>query len=149
MDWAAPHAASGCLDLDLNRRGWASGHDPAIGTLNRDRSGLAEGQHPAGVMNLVMVMRAQRRQVLEVGASTMSPPGDMVNVTVPERHRTVGNDAGRVEAAQSLTLRSVGEPGGSAKVQLLGTIQKRSVAGDVDHRDPWPTIEVTLESLHG
>ena len=73
---------------------------------------------------------AHGQEVVEVGATTMAPPSDVMNLAVVEPHGTVRDRAPRVDRSQRSSLRDVREPCGAAEVETAGRMDDRSVAHD-------------------
>ena len=69
-----------------------------------------EVELPAVVVDPVVVPRAQRHEVVEIGAAAVAPPVDVMRLASVERHLAAGDRAGRVHHPQRPPLRPRRQP---------------------------------------
>jgi hypothetical protein len=74
-----------------------------------------------------VVPDAYGQEVVEVGASAVAPPSDVVDLAVVEPDGAVGNRARRVDRSERAPLGGVRESGGAAEVQPPGRVHDRAV----------------------
>ena len=101
-----------------------------FGQCEREHAIGPELDDPSFVMDGGVVPNAHGQQILEVGATTVAPPVDVVDLAVVEAGRAVGNRAPGVDRSQRSSLRDVREPRGAAEVETAGRVDDRSVAHD-------------------
>ena len=98
-----------------------------------------EFESPALFVDEVMMSRAQREQVVEVGASAELPGDQVVDLAALEWCFAAGEGAGAVDGAQGAALGAVGEA-------LLASDVDRHAVDEDDRHDP-PAAAQTPEHV--
>ncbi len=83
---------------------------------------------PSAFVDAVMMTRAQRNQVVEVGRASVLPPDDMVRLGVVESDGAARHGAAWVQRPQRPPLGATGETRSSTEVHLTGRVQHHAVA---------------------
>ncbi len=110
------------------------GLHPSVGQREREFPVRAEFDDPPVVVDLRVVDRTHGEQVVEVGASAVAPPDDVVQLAAVVRRRATGDRTASIQRPQRPALVAIREAGGSAEVQFARCVQHHAVANhDADH----------------
>jgi hypothetical protein len=87
-----------------------------------------EGEQPAVVVDVLMVLLAYGEQVVEVGATVVPPPDDVVQSGAAVAHVAAGDRTGRVDGAERSALSPVRQAGRASEVEFAGSVDDHRVA---------------------
>ena len=115
----------GCQAGGGDGHGGCVGVEGAVGAAEFDGAAGVQGEGPAVVVDGVVMPRAQRQQVVEIGRAVLFDPfDDVVDLAVGEPHLAVGEPASPVHRPQLATLRGGGDPPLAALIDRHpGTVQ--------------------------
>ena len=108
------------LTVDEQSVGGASGERScAIGSVQGDGAVFVKLKRPPSLVNQVVMLGAERDEIVEIGAAAALPRDDVVNLASAESGLAVRVSAGAVERGKGPSLSSGGDPGGATDVQHL------------------------------